>query len=179
MEGTIGEIRVFAGNFAPVNWAICNGASLSIAEYEALYTLIGTTYGGDGQVTFNVPNLCSRVPVGAGQGIGLPNIILGQIAGSESASMSSNQMPSHNHIGTGSISIPTLNEADTLGSPTDAELAGLPAAYSTEVADSFLKAETSTVTLTPTGQGQPFSIMQPYTASNYIICTLGVFPSRN
>lgn len=179
MEGTIGEIRVFAGNFAPLNWAFCNGASLSISGNEALYTLIGTTYGGDGQVTFNLPNLCSRIPVGTGQGPGLPNIVLGQFAGSENVTMLSTQMPAHNHIGTGSISIPTLGEADTSGSPTDAELAGFPSAYSTEGADSALKAETSTVTLAPTGQGQPFSIMQPYLAANYIICTVGVFPFQN
>lgn len=179
MEGTVGEIRVFAGNFAPLNWAFCNGASLSIAGNEVLYTLIGTIYGGDGQVTFNLPNLSSRIPVGTGQGPGLPSIVLGQIAGSESITMSSAQMPAHNHIGTGSISIPTLGEADTSGSPTDAELAGLPSAYSTEAADSSLKAETSAVTLAATGQGQPFSIMQPYLAANYIICTVGIFPTQN
>ncbi len=179
MEGTIGEIRVFAGNFAPLNWAFCNGATLPIANYEALYTLIGTIYGGDGQTTFNLPNLSSRIPVGTGQGPGLANVILGQLAGSENATMTSNQMPSHNHLGSGSISIPTLSEADTSGSPTDAELAGLAKAYSTEAADSFLKAGTSTVTLTAAGQGVSFSILQPYLATNYIICTVGIFPSRN
>lgn len=179
MEGTIGEIRVFAGNYAPLNWAFCNGSSLAISGNETLYALIGTTYGGDGVTTFNVPNLCSRVPVGTGPGSVFPTIQLGQLGGSESISMTTSQMPMHNHIGTGSISIPAYGPADTLGSAADAEFAGLQGAYSTETADAALKPESATVTLTPTGQGAAFDIIQPYMAANYIICVYGIFPSRN
>ncbi len=180
MEGTMGEIRVFAGNFAPLNWAFCDGSSLAISNYDALYALIGTTYGGDGVTTFNIPNICSRIPVGTGQGPGLPCIILGQLGGSESTTMSVLQMPSHTHpSAAGAINIPTYGAVDTLGSPAGAELAGLPGAYSSLPADTFLKPQPSTVVLKPTGDGAPFSIIQPYLAANYIICLQGIFPSRN
>jgi microcystin-dependent protein len=179
MEGTIGEIRIFAGNFAPLNWAFCNGSSMSIANYETLYVLIGTIYGGDGVQTFNLPDLRSRIPVGTGQGPGLPMVNLGQIGGAESVTMNTGQMPSHNHLGTGSIAIPTYGAADTLGSPTGSILAGLTGAYSSSPADTALKADTSAITLAPTGQGNPISIIQPYLSTNYIICLQGIFPSRN
>ncbi|MDX6183219.1 tail fiber protein [Flavobacterium sp. Fl-77] len=179
MEGTIGEIRIFAGNFAPLAWSFCDGSTLSISGNEALYTLIGTTYGGDGVQTFKVPDLRSRIPVGTGQGPGLPQMILGQVGGAETAVMSSNQMPAHTHMGTGTVSIPAYSLADTAGSPTNAELAGLTGAYSTETADTSLKPETSTVNLAAAGQGIPFSIIQPYTSANYIICVEGIFPTRN
>jgi len=179
MEGTIGEIRLFAGNFPPLNWAFCNGSSQSIANYEALYVIIGTTYGGDGQVTFNLPDLRSRVPVGTGQGPGLPNIDLGQIGGTETVTMTINQMPSHNHVASGSIAFPAYNAPGESGSPTNNILAGLTTAYSTLPADSKLKAETSAITLSNTGNNNSFSIIQPYLSTNYIICMQGIFPTRN
>lgn len=179
MEGTIGEIRIFAGNFAPLYWSFCNGSSLSISEYTALYALIGTTYGGDGVQTFNVPDLRSRIAVGTGQGPGLPIMTLGEVGGTETVSMLSSQMPAHNHLGTGTISIPAYGQADTTGSPTSAELASLDGAYSTEQSDTYLKPQNSVVSLATAGQGSPFSIIQPYTSANYIICVEGIFPTRN
>ncbi|MBS7255794.1 phage tail protein [Flavobacterium branchiicola] len=179
MEGTIGEIRLFGGNFPPANWAFCNGASISIAENETLFALIGTTYGGDGQVKFNLPDLRGRVPVGTGQGPGLPNVVLGQVGGAETANMSIGQMPTHNHVATGSIALPATNSAGNTGSPTGNILAGLTQAYNTTDGGDTLKAGTSAVTLAPTGNGGPFTIIQPFLATNYIICMLGIFPSRN
>lgn len=179
MEGTIGEIRVFAGNFAPQSWAFCAGTSLAISGNEALYTLIGTTYGGDGVQTFNLPDLRSRIPVGTGQGPGLPQVNLGQVGGTETVTMSTGQMPTHNHIASGTITIPTLAGADTLGSPTGSILAGLAGAYSSATSDTNLKVQTSAVTLNLTGSGTPFNIIQPYLSTNYIICVQGIFPSRN
>jgi microcystin-dependent protein len=179
MEGTIGEIRIFAGNFPPLYWSFCDGSTLSIAEYSTLYSLIGITYGGDGTETFKVPDLRSRIPVGTGQGLGIPRVVLGQIAGSETVTMTVNQMPSHDHAGTGRIAIEAFEGTDSSGSPTGSSLAGLAGAYSTQPADTTLKPETSAVTIQPTGQNNPFSIIQPYTAANYIICLVGVFPSRN
>lgn len=179
MEGTIGEIRVFAGNFAPAGWAFCNGAILSIAEYEALFVLIGTTYGGDGVSTFALPNLQSRIPIGTGQGPGLPNVVLGQTGGTETVTMTVNQMPSHTHVATASIAIAALSTTDTQGSPTGAVFAGAALTYSDLADDTNLKAETATVTLGIAGQGTPIDIRQPYQALNYIICKLGIFPSRN
>lgn len=179
MEGTLGEIRIFAGNFAPLGWHFCNGNLLSIAQYEALFVLVGTTYGGDGVNTFGVPNLQSRIAIGTGQGPGLTNIVLGQTGGTESVTMSVNQMPSHNHLGTANIAISALSTTDTQGSPTGAIFAGSAMTYSDLPADTNLKSETVTVTLGATGQGQPIDILQPYLALNYIICTQGIFPSRN
>lgn len=179
MEGTIGEIRVFAGNFAPAGWSFCNGSALAISQFEALYVLIGTTYGGDGVNTFLLPNLQSRIAIGAGQALGLPNVVLGQIGGAESVNMSVNQMPIHNHIGTASISIAAYSGTDTQGSPTGAIFAGAASTYSSLAADTELKPATVPVTLGTTGNGAPIDIIQPYLAVNYIICTLGIFPSRN
>jgi microcystin-dependent protein len=179
MEGYISEIRIFGGNFAPRGWAFCNGAQISIANNEALYTLIGTTYGGDGQATFNLPDLRGRVPVGTGQGPGLPNIILGQVGGTETTSMTINSMPTHNHIVTGTLTIPVHKGAGNTGAPANNILAGLTNAYTTAAPDNNLKPESATVTLANTGNGLPFDIIQPYLVTNYIICTEGIFPSRN
>lgn len=179
MEGYIGEIRIFTGNYAPLYWSFCDGSSLSISENDALYALIGTTYGGDGTVTFKVPDLRSRIAIGTGTGPGLSPVTLGTVGGFETASMSTNQMPTHNHLGTGSVSIPAYGGTDTSGSPTNAVLAGLDGAYSSDQADTHLKTENSTVSLSSMGQGNAFSIIQPYTAVNYIICVQGIFPSRS
>ncbi|TPG40841.1 phage tail protein [Flavobacterium pectinovorum] len=179
MEGTMAEVRLFGGNFAPRGWHFCDGTQISISLYDALFALIGTTYGGDGVQTFNLPDLRGRIPVGAGQGPGLSNILLGQSAGSESVTMSTSQMPGHNHVGTATIAPPALAGPGTVGTPTDAILAGLAGAYSSQPGDTSLKAETSAITLAITGQGIPFSIIQPYLSTNYIICMEGVFPTRN
>src|SRR5690606_20539377 len=106
MEGTIGEIRYFAGNFAPNGWAFCNGATFAISEFEALYTIIGNTYGGDGVTNFKLPDLQGRAAVGTGQAPGLPSVQLGQIGGTETATMTQIQMPTHNHIVSMDFSIP-------------------------------------------------------------------------
>src|SRR5215212_259973 len=98
MEGTIAEIRLFAGNFAPRNWAFCAGQILPIAQNTALFSLLGTTYGGNGQTTFALPDLRGRVAVGAGQGPGLSNISLGQVAGETTHTLISQEIPAHNHV---------------------------------------------------------------------------------
>ncbi|WP_281233080.1 phage tail protein [Flavobacterium gelatinilyticum] len=180
MEGYISEIRLFAGNFPPLGWAICNGAQLSIASYQALYVLIGTTYGGDGITTFNIPNLQGRVPVGTGTGPGLPLILLGQVGGTETVVMSSAQMPIHTHISAGStVSVPVYNDTGNTGAPANAVLAGNALAYTSETADSKLKSGTSTVAVSIAGSSTPIDIIQPYLVTNYIICLEGIFPSRN
>src|SRR6478735_4232004 len=93
----VGEIRMFAGNFAPAGWAFCNGALMPISENDTLFNLIGTTYGGDGQATFGLPNLCGRLPLHAGQGSGLTNRIIGEASGVETVTLTTSQMPTHNH----------------------------------------------------------------------------------
>src|SRR5688500_15190919 len=97
MEGTIGEIRLFAGNFAPRSWAFCSGQILSIAQNTALFSILGTTYGGNGQTTFALPDLRGRVPLSPGQGPGLPNYTLGQMSGETTHTLTQSEMPTHNH----------------------------------------------------------------------------------
>src|SRR3954452_14925268 len=97
-EPFIGEIRMFGGNFAPRGWALCNGQLLSIAQNTALFSLLGTTYGGDGQTTFGLPNLQSRIPLNQGQGPGLSNYDLGQAGGEETHTLITTEMPTHNHF---------------------------------------------------------------------------------
>lgn len=180
MEGTIAEIRMFAGNFAPRNWAFCQNQILSIAQNTALFSLLGTTYGGNGQTTFALPDFRGRVAVGTGQGPGLASITLGEVAGSPTVTLTTNQMPAHNHTLTGAVT-PQAN-AGTDGQtddPTNRRLMG---------ASIFTGANSDLVNMAPlsstlavgiNGGSQPFSIMPPYLGMNYIICLFGIFPSRD
>ncbi len=178
MEGTVGEIRYFAGNFAPLNWAFCNGAALSIAENEVLYSVIGTIYGGDGVTSFKLPDLQGRAAVGTGQGAGLPNVQLGQIGGTEAVAMTMNQMPAHNHVISLNFNIPAYSQTNA-GQPTNAILESCTNAYSNEIPDTSLAPMNVPLALGSVGTGVPFSIMQPSLAVNYIICVQGIYPSRN
>ncbi|RZK26106.1 MAG: phage tail protein [Flavobacterium sp.] len=178
MEGTIGEIRYFAGNFPPTNWAFCNGAAFNMDEYEALYTIIGNTYGGDGVSTFKVPDLQGRAAVGTGQGAGLPNVQLGQIGGTEMATMTSAQMPAHNHAVSIDFNIPAYSQTNP-GQIVNSVLEKCDGAYSEHQADTSLAPMAVPLFLNATGAGVPFSIMQPSLAMNYIICLVGIYPSRN
>ncbi|WDF57773.1 tail fiber protein [Flavobacterium sp. KACC 22758] len=180
MEGYLGEIRLFGGNFAPRGWMFCNGATLSIANYEAVYVLLGTIYGGDGQTTFKLPDLQGRIPVGTGQGPGLPNVVIGQIGGTESVTMSTAQMPGHTHVaGVGTLTIPTCSTTGNTASPTNNILAGSDKAYTAEAPDGNLKPEITSITVGVAGASQPFDIIQPSLSTNYIICVEGIFPTRN
>jgi microcystin-dependent protein len=105
MEGTIGEIRMFAGTFAPRTWAFCSNQLISIAQNTALFSILGTTYGGNGQTTFALPDFRGRVAVGTGTGPGLPNVQLGQMAGTPTVTLLTTNMPAHNHAVTGTVTI--------------------------------------------------------------------------
>lgn len=202
MEGTIGEIRMFGGNFAPQGWQICAGQSLSIAEYTPLYAVIGTYYGGDGQNTFNLPDLRSRIPVGTGAGPGLPSVSTGEAWGSEGVTLTTSQMPGHTHAATvtggggtatfsatlngvnnaGGIDNPTGNilGTDTLSGTTSYATSGtLSEMNAGEVVVSNLYGALPTITVGVAGGSQPHSNIQPVLAVNYIICLEGIFPSRN
>jgi microcystin-dependent protein len=178
----IGEVRMFAGTFAPVGWVFCNGQSLPISQYVALFNLIGTTYGGDGVNNFNVPDLQSRVPIGTGQQPGFLNYLLGQTGGVESNILTIATMPSHTHTVTGSASLLTSSEDGHSTSPA----ATYPAVngqnlYSTTTDNSVMAAATATLTAGTAGTGapQPVSNIQPYLAITYIICTDGIYPTTN
>ncbi len=169
----IGEIRLFAGNFAPRSWAFCNGQLLSIAQNTALFSILGTTYGGDGRTTFALPDLRGRVPLHPGVGPGLASYTLGQKAGVENVTLTQNQLPSHNHA------VNAVAEGGNQAAPTG----NLPAVESTGTAKNYSNAATTgqmnSGMIGNTGGSQPFSVVQPYTCLNYIIALQGIFPSRN
>lgn len=184
MEGYIACMSYFAGNFAPRNWAYCQGQILSIAQNTALFSLLGTTYGGNGQTTFALPNAGSRLLVGGGmgQGPGLSNYYEGEITGAETATMTIASMPSHNHT----LTIPSLpikaNATQDVDTPDGTYFAASAAVapYGTLPSPAETGGPvTGTATCMPAGGSMPFSIEQPYLGMNIIICLYGIFPSRN
>jgi microcystin-dependent protein len=186
MDPFIGEIRIFGGNFAPRGWMFCQGQLLSIAQNTALFSLLGTTYGGNGQTTFALPDLRGRVPIGWGQGPGLQNYDIGQQAGVEVTTLAVNQLPPHTHtFNIGTLAIAAASTPGNKQSPANAvpaaEAIGVTATYSTANPDISMSpnALTGAPTLASTGGGQPVSVMQPYLALTYIIAIIGIFPSRN
>ncbi len=180
IEPYLGNVTVFAGNFAPRAWMFCQGQLLSIAQYDALFALIGTTYGGDGQVTFALPDFRSRIGVHAGQGSGLSNYTLGQMAGTENTTLLSIQMPLHTH-GIESFAVKQSASTATTGG-TDDPLNAYPAAGAMiyyNSSDNTMASYSSIGTTPIAGSNQPVSIVQPYLAMNFIIAVEGIFPSRN
>ncbi len=183
MEGTISEIRMFAGNFAPRGWLFCNGSLQAIANNTALFALIGTIYGGDGQTTFGLPDLRSRVPIHTGQGAGLSNYQLGQMGGSESNTLIAANVGGHTHTVTGNAGIVVASgEGQTPVAVNNFPASNGEPIFSTATDNSVMApASLAGVTVapqTPSGNN-PISNMQPYLAMNFIICTEGIFPSRN
>ncbi|WEK70373.1 MAG: tail fiber protein [Candidatus Chryseobacterium colombiense] len=179
MEGYIGEIRLFAGNFAPLGWAFCDGALYSIATYSATYSILGTTYGGNGQTTFAVPDLRGRIPVGTGTGAGLSNVTLGEIGGKESVTMTVLQMPAHTHSASATVSFPASIDGGGESFTSESILGGLQGAYSSQAADTHLAPQITSSILSTVGNNTPFEIIQPVMAANYIICLEGIYPSRS
>jgi microcystin-dependent protein len=166
----IGEIRMFGGNFAPAGWMFCEGQTLPISENDALFTLIGTTYGGDGQETFNLPNLASRVPIHMGTGKSGTTYQIGEMAGVETVTLSTQQIPVHNHLLTGS------NDLANSPNPGGSVVARSPQT------NAFINADPgpqmSNQFLGPAGGSQPHENMQPFLCINFIISLFGVFPSQ-
>lgn len=182
MEGYIGQIILFAGTFEPLNWAYCDGRLLSIPQNQALFAIIGTTYGGDGRNNFALPDLRGRVAVGAGTGPGLTPRVLGQQSGTESVTLTLNQLPAHNHLA--SASIPASGNNADATSPVGnipavitTDLGAINAYTSTNKATGTLAAGTGSPT-SNTGANQAHDNMQPFVCLNYIICVSGIFPSR-
>ncbi len=159
----VGEIRMFAGNFAPAGWMFCEGQLLPISENETLFQLIGTTYGGDGESTFALPDMRGRIPIHQGNGF-----ILAETGGAEEITLTVNQIPAHTHTLLGSKDPANARSAtgQILGR-TAAE------AYASEVTAQQL----SPAAITPTGGSQPHTNFQPYLCVNYIISLFGIFPS--
>jgi microcystin-dependent protein len=171
-EPYIGEIRIFAGNFAPAGWAFCSGQLMPISQNDTLFTLIGTTYGGDGQSTFGIPDLQGRVPMHQGQGPGITQTYqIGEMAGVESVTLTTNQIPTHNHAFTASAdtansTIPTANITGKSGQVTFYALG-------TAITNMFGTA------ISQIGGNQPHENMQPFLVLSFIISLFGVFPTQN
>lgn len=173
-EAFIGEIRLFAGNFAPQNWHLCDGSLLSISSNEALFSLIGTTYGGDGRTTFALPDLRGRVPIGQGQGPGLSVRSIGERFGSETVTLLETELPSHNHRFVVTASAPNSDSPENnLFSANSEDNIFAPGS-------SMDKLETlSPDTVSSTGGSRPHDNIMRSTAMHYIMCIWGVYPSRD
>jgi microcystin-dependent protein len=180
-----GEIVLLGFNFAPVDFLACEGQLLPISEYEALFNLIGTTYGGDGQATFALPDLRGRVPIHWGTGSGLSNYVLGEAAGAETHTLLPSELPLHNHVVTPTPTIQCQSAAGTSATPVGhvlaREAAGVTHPYSDGAANTAM-AGTITVSgdlaLASAGGAQPHDNLMPVLAMTYAICVNGVFPSQ-
>ncbi|MFN4096163.1 MAG: phage tail protein [Sphingomonas sp.] len=192
----IGQISTFGFNFAPQNWSLAQGQILSIAQNTALFSLLGTTYGGNGQTTFALPDLRGRVAMGQGQGPGLSSRVIGEMAGTETTTLLSTQMPAHVHSLAGATG--TLNAVDIKATEQSPQPGGylargvdtapmpdsipeiyLPAAQGDPATKVPLAGVNVAGNTQIAGGSQPFSTMQPYLVINYCIALFGIFPSRN
>lgn len=178
MDGVLAVIICFAGDFAPKGWASCNGQFLAINQNQALFALLGTTYGGNGITTFQLPDLRGRTPVSSGQGPGLPDYTLGQVSGSEKATLVVNNLPAHSHSGPITLQLPASSDDGIDPTPNSGYPSRFTGAYATSTNVNML-APTYTGVIQNTGNAQPINIRPPYLAINYIICLIGAFPSRN
>lgn len=182
MDPFLGTIIAWPINFAPQGWAFCNGQLLQISTNSALFSLLGTTYGGDGRTTFALPNLCGRVPLGAGQGPGLTPRHLGESSGSERVTLSVNEMPMHNHITTGT---PASTKTATVGQPGPNVVPGSYERERGQYYNIYSPEGDANTTLKPAGPtgaaggSQPHDNMPPYVTVNYIIALQGIYPARD
>jgi microcystin-dependent protein len=161
---------MFGGNFAPLGWALCNGQLLAIAQYDALFQLVGTTYGGDGVTTFALPDLRGRVPLHQGQGPGLSSRVMGEPLGSESVTITQAQLPAHSHAMAASSA---LADASPPGGKLPAKSTNIDL-YSGDPPDANMAA----TSITSAGGNQPHDNVQPYQCVNFIIALEGIFPTQ-
>jgi microcystin-dependent protein len=195
MEGYIGEMKMFAGTFAPRNWAFCEGQELAIASYTALFSIIGTQYGGNGTTTMGLPDLRGRAPMGLGSGAGLHYAVkAGEKLGNDQQTLTIKNLPEHTHSAATTISgNPTLNAYNTAigtgansSDPTDRILSDPnAAAYSDKEPNVTMNEASISVqgmaaetVITPIGGNEPIEIVSPSYGIRFIICTLGIYPDR-
>lgn len=171
MDPFVGEIRLFAGTFAPRGWLVCNGQLLPIRQYTALFSLLGTTYGGDGTTTFALPNLIGRAAIHEGAGPGLTPRSLGAQVGEAATTLQTTQLPNHTHV-TAAISA-TANSADPTG-----RIWANPGGRSQKIYSDKSDTPLNAGLVAPSGGGQPHNNLQPYLELNYIVAIEGVFPQR-
>lgn len=163
----VGEIRIFAGNFAPQGWMFCHGQLLPISENETLFQLIGTTYGGDGRETFQLPDLRGRIPIHQGNGH-----VIGETGGSESVTLTQNQIPAHTHAATGATQNGVASTSPT-GNYWSRDPGGQVAEYRNATNGSM-----NAAAIGPAGGSQPHENMMPFLGLNFIISLFGIFPSQ-
>jgi microcystin-dependent protein len=186
----LGMIILVPYNFAPRGWAFCAGQIMPISQNTALFSLLGTTYGGNGTTTFALPDLRGRVPIGQGQGPGLSDYVLGQVDGAENLSLSVGQLPSHTHaITLGSLAATARaknasgNRQTPVGNVPAVEASGVTATYSDQAPDASMGAGAIAISGTPAaapvGSNLPVTILQPSLTMSYCIALVGIFPSRN
>jgi microcystin-dependent protein len=170
----IGQIRIFGFNFAPLDWAFCNGEIVAISQNTALFSILGTTYGGNGTTTFALPNLQGLGVVNAGQGAGLSNYVLGELTGAATVTLNHQQMPSHTH----QLTAASATSEDL--APTAGGWPGRIAAPGRIYSD-VASPETAfkATAFTTAGSSQPHTNQQPYLVMNYCLAMFGIFPSRN
>jgi microcystin-dependent protein len=183
MDPFIGEIRIIGFNYAPQGWALCNGQTMSISQYNALFALLGTTYGGNGTTTFNLPDLQGRVPLHAGSGAGLPVYVQGQKGGQTSVTLQTSNLPAHTHT----IAPPVSNANGTSSSPVSAYPAVDASTTSVERATVTTHSNAASAVAGQTaaayqsgasGSSAPVNIQPPYLAVYFIIALVGIFPPR-
>ena len=171
-EPFVGEVRMFAGNFAPRGWAFCDGQLLAVSQNDALFSLLGTIYGGDGRTTFGLPDMRGRLAMHAGSGPGLSPRQLGSKAGSETETLTTNQLPNHNH---------TVGASNTAGSSTTPN-----GAFAKDITGSNVYVQNMTVptnlsnnSINPVGGSRSHTNLMPFLCIHYIIALFGIYPSRN
>ena len=178
MDAYTGEIRLFPFTFAPRNWALCQGQLMAISQNTALFSLLGTNFGGDGRSTFGLPNLQGQVVVGTGQGAGLSSYAIGQSGGTAGVALALNQMPAHNH----NLNVNTTDGAQPTSSGAQLSKAATGGRGNETLANLYNavspKTPLSSTILTRTGAGTSHNNLQPYLTMNYCICMNGVYPQR-
>lgn len=180
MEGYIGEVRMFAGNFAPRGWDFCQGQLKEISQYDIVFSILGTTYGGDGIITFGLPDLRSRTAVGTGQAPGLSNYDSGQMSGAEKNTITNSNLPAHTHDlnvsnANGDIAIPARGSSIAVTGTQDSRVFTPALSFNSTTPNVAL----NPASMTSFGGGNlPINNLQPYLASNYIICLEGIYPSK-
>jgi len=179
----LGQIQAFGFNFAPRGWATCQGQILPIAQNTAMFSLLGTQFGGNGQTTFGLPDLRGRCLVGMGQGPGLSPVDIGQVGGSESVTLTTAQMPQHTHTATATSTLSAEGVPGDSANPQGRMLCGLPNLYKVPDPTANLplssQAVTTAVTNAPAGGSSPVDLRNPYLGINICIALEGIFPSRN
>ena len=173
-EPFVGEIRMFAGNYAPQGWAFCDGQLLAVSQNEALFSLLGTIYGGDGRTTFGLPDLRGRTPIHAGAGPGLSSRNLGTKGGAEKVTVTTNQLPSHTHAPQATVAA----ASDRQPLPNKMFAGSLVDAYTSEGTSGSL-VNFASAAVANTGGSQAHSNIQPFLCVNFIIALFGIYPSRN